>query len=116
MTYVTDNCKKKNIFFLLFHKVLIIKDLRRPGRPNPLIFNDLREKPVHKKTPLSGGTELLPLVMVTVVDVRVLIAKLEESELVLPVTDFVAERNLISLAEISGLKVGVKGGDVAFDF
>ena len=54
--------------------------------------------------------------MVTVVDVRVLIAKLEESELVLPVADFVAERNPISLAEVSGLKVSVKGGDVAFDF
>ena len=56
------------------------------------------------------------LVVVAVVDVRVLTAELEESELVLPVTDFVAERNPISLAEISGLKMGVKGGDVAFDF
>ena len=54
--------------------------------------------------------------MVAVVDVRVLTAELEEGELVLPVTDFVAERNPISLAEISGLKVDVKGGDVAFDF
>tara|TARA_Y100001938_G_C8057064_1_gene415036 strand:- start:55 stop:219 length:165 start_codon:yes stop_codon:yes gene_type:complete len=50
------------------------------------------------------------------VDILVLLAELEESELVLPVTDFVAERNPISLAEISGLKVSVKGGDVAFDF
>ena len=54
--------------------------------------------------------------MIAVVDVRVLIAELEEGELVLPVTDFVAERNPISLAEISGLKVNVKVGDVAFDF
>jgi len=54
--------------------------------------------------------------VVAVVDVRVLIAELEEGKLVLPVTDFVAERNLISLAEVSGLKVSVKGGDVAFDF
>ena len=54
--------------------------------------------------------------MVAIVDVRVLIRELEESELVLPVTDFVAERNPISFTEISGLKVGVKLGDVAFDF
>ena len=54
--------------------------------------------------------------MIAVVDVRGLIADLEEGELVLPVTDFVAERNPISLAEISGLKVSVKSGDVAFDF
>ena len=54
--------------------------------------------------------------MVAVVNVRVLTAELEESKLVLPVTDFVAERNPISLAEISGLKVGVKMRDVAFDF
>ena len=54
--------------------------------------------------------------MVAVVDVRVLIAELEEGELVLPVADFVAERNPISLAEISGLKVGVEVRDVAFDF
>ena len=54
--------------------------------------------------------------MITVVDIRALIAELEESELVLPVTDFVAERNPISLAEISGLKVRVKVRDVAFDF
>ena len=56
------------------------------------------------------------LVVVAVVDIRVLIAELEESELVLPVTDFVAERNPISLAEISDLKVSVKVRDVAFDF
>ena len=54
--------------------------------------------------------------MIAIVYVRVLLAELEEGKLVLPVTDFVAERNPISLAEISGLKVGVKGGDVAFDF
>jgi len=34
-----------------------------------LTIKHLREKPVHKKTPLSGGMELLPLVMITVVDV-----------------------------------------------
>ncbi len=56
------------------------------------------------------------LVVVAVVDVRILIAELKESELVLPVTDFVAERNPISLAEISDLKVNVKVRDVAFDF
>tara|TARA_A100001035_G_C27317101_1_gene292378 strand:+ start:268 stop:432 length:165 start_codon:yes stop_codon:yes gene_type:complete len=54
--------------------------------------------------------------MVAIVDVRILLAELEEGELVLPVTDFVAERNPISLAEISGLKVNVKVRDVAFDF
>jgi len=54
--------------------------------------------------------------MVAIVDVRVLITELKESELVLPVTDFIAERNPISLTEISGLKVGVKLGDVAFYF
>jgi len=53
--------------------------------------------------------------MVAVVDILGLL-EVEEGELVLPVADFVAERNPISLAEISGLKVGVKSGDVAFDF
>jgi len=56
------------------------------------------------------------LVVIAVVDVRILIAELKEGKLVLPVTDFVAERNPISLAEVSGLKVSVKVGDVAFDF
>ena len=56
------------------------------------------------------------MVVVAVVDVRILIAELKESELVLPMTDFVAERNPISLAEISCLKVSVKVRDVAFDF
>jgi|TARA_B100001989_G_scaffold216293_1_gene167069 hypothetical protein len=56
------------------------------------------------------------LIVPAKIDVRVLLAELEESELVLPVTDFVAERNTISLAEISGLKVDVKVRDVAFDF
>ena len=42
--------------------------------------------------------------------------EVEEGKLVLPVTDFVAERNTISLAEISGLKVDVEVRDVAFDF
>ena len=54
--------------------------------------------------------------VVAVVDVLALIAELKEGKLVLPVTDFVAERNPISLAEISDLKVSVKVGDVAFDF
>jgi hypothetical protein len=56
------------------------------------------------------------LVVVAVVDALVLLTELEESELVLPVTDFVTERNPTSLAEISGLKVSVKLADVAFDF
>ncbi len=56
------------------------------------------------------------LIVPAKVDVRVLTAELEEGKLVLPVTDFVAERNLIRLAEISGLKVSVKVRDVAFDF
>tara|TARA_B100000989_G_scaffold2150_1_gene1382 strand:- start:6441 stop:6635 length:195 start_codon:yes stop_codon:yes gene_type:complete len=54
--------------------------------------------------------------VIAVVEVSVLTAELEEGELVLPVTDFIAERNPISLAEISGLKVSVKVRDVAFDF
>ena len=56
------------------------------------------------------------LIVPAKIDVRVLIAELEEGKLVLPVTDFVAERNPISLAEVSGLKVDVKVRDVAFDF
>ena len=52
----------------------------------------------------------------TKIEVLALALEFEESELVLPMPDLVAERNPISLAEISGLKVSVKGGDVAFDF
>ena len=40
----------------------------------------------------------------------------EKGELVLPMPDLVAERNPISLAKISGLKVSVKVRDVAFNF
>ena len=58
----------------------------------------------------------LVLVVIAVIDVRVLIAELEEGELVLPVKDFASEVNPISLAEVSGLKVSVEVRDVAFDF
>ena len=55
--------------------------------------------------------------MVTEVEIRILIAELEESELVLLVADFVAKSNLVSLAEIKSLgKVSVKVRDVCFDF
>jgi len=54
--------------------------------------------------------------VITPINILVILTEIEKGELVLPVTDFVAERNSISLAEISGLKVGVKVGDVAFDF
>tara|TARA_B000000609_G_scaffold129056_1_gene103264 strand:- start:103 stop:291 length:189 start_codon:yes stop_codon:yes gene_type:complete len=54
--------------------------------------------------------------VVTEVEVFAFALEVEESELVLPMPDLVTERNPISLAKISGLKVSVKGGDVAFDF
>jgi len=54
--------------------------------------------------------------MVTKVEVLAFALEFEESELVLPMPDLVAERNPISLAKISGLKVSVKVGDVAFNF
>jgi len=58
----------------------------------------------------------LVLVVVAVVDVLILLTEFEESELVLEAADFVAKRNLVALAEISGLKVNVEVRDVAFDF
>jgi hypothetical protein len=55
------------------------------------------------------------LVVISIINI-IMLLEVEESELVLPVTDFVTERNPTGFAEISVLKVSVKLADVALDF